>query len=72
MKHNMETELANRVMEYLLQEVNKTNWTFFSLPKVQKEFKGIDIRDALNELSRNGYIRKREGMNNVLIEVVRD
>lgn len=58
------------VKEYLNQKYKKTKWSFIDLLEVLNEF-GEDGREQLNQLVRDGYIQKRKGANNPVIEILK-
>lgn len=62
--------MKNKILNHLLAHYKKTKWTFVSIGNLQSIF-GKDIRAPLNELWQEGYIEKREGVNQPLIELIK-
>lgn len=62
----MKTTLLN----YFLSTYSLTGWAFFGMNHIRIHF-GSDIRDALNELYKEGWIRKRPGANVDIIELIK-
>lgn len=58
------------ILKYLLKNYSLTGWPFFGMNHIRNKF-GHDTRDALNELYKDGYIRKRRGANVDIVELVR-
>lgn len=62
------------VEQYLQAVYNTKKWPFISLIQVFNELKGLqtkeETRAELNELVQAGKIRKREGINGDLIEII--
>lgn len=56
------------ILSYLQSEYAKTKWPFFSLTIILNKFK--DGRSELNKLAKDGHIKRREGMNCLLIELI--
>lgn len=54
--------------EYLSGEYARTKWQFTPIAKLKRMFS--DWRDQLNVLARLGIVRKREGVNDDLVELI--
>ncbi len=61
-------QLSNDIWEYLTHKYEKTRWEFSPLSELTCKF-GQNISPALNHLFRQGKIKKRLGINGVLIEI---
>lgn len=59
------------ILSYLQSEYAKTKWPFFSLPQILNKF-GEEGRSELNKLTKAGQIKRREGMNCWLIELINE
>lgn len=57
------------VENYLKEKYNKTKWPFFSLPEILQLF-GEQGRAELNQLRKQGKVKRRQGANNPLIELL--
>ena len=57
------------VKEYLYQEYKRTNWCFFNSRTIINKFRE-NGRNELNELLSDGYIKKTEGANNPIVEII--
>lgn len=68
----MTQELSPKILSHMEKIYAQTNWPFFSMVDLQNIFRKQDIKPALNELRKEGLIRRREGMNTVLIELIKD
>jgi hypothetical protein len=55
-------------LQYYLSTYSVTGWPFFGMNIVRIKF-GHNTRDALNQLFKDGYIRKRPGANVDIIEI---
>lgn len=58
------------VLSYLQNEYSASKWPFFSLVEILNKF-GESGRKELNQLAKEGKVRKREGMNVKLIELLK-
>jgi len=62
--------MKDKILNHLLSHYKKTGWTFVSMGYLQRIF-GDKIREHLNELWQEGYVQKREGVNQPLIELIK-
>lgn len=58
-----------QILTYLKESYQKTGWPFIAIVEVTNSF-GPGSKDCLNELSREGLIRKRIGINSDLAELL--
>lgn len=56
------------LLDSMFGTYKRTKFPFFSLMKLKREF-GNDVVKELNILASNGYVRKREGANEALVEL---
>ncbi|HLO59024.1 MAG TPA: hypothetical protein VK172_14895 [Lentimicrobium sp.] len=61
------TECKQAILNYLKQQFDASKWPFFGFVQLKKQF-GKNTRDALNALRTEGIIRRREGINDIIIE----
>lgn len=57
------------ILSYLQSEYAKTKWPFFSLTQILNKFRE-EGRSELNKLAKDGHIKRREGINCWLIELI--
>jgi hypothetical protein len=55
------------VHDYIQEKYNRTKWNFIPLVEILNKF-GESARDELNELRKQGLIKRREGGNGPVIE----
>lgn len=55
------------ILDHMRTQYAKTQWPYFGLNTLIILF-GPGTREALNEIHKNGIIKKREGLNQTLIE----
>ena len=67
------TEITEKLKNYLLGRVKTTGWNFIPIHEITSYF-GSDasVRDCLNDLRKQGIVRKRTGGNYDLIEIIID
>lgn len=63
-----------QIMKYLKKEYERTGFSFFSMVNLTRHFecKKSDLLPALGELRSEGKIRRRRGLNTVLIEYLKE
>jgi len=61
--------MANEILSYLQQRYKKTGFRFFSIIHLRNKF-GQSVANDLNTLYKQGYIKKQEGANAPLIELI--
>ena len=61
--------MKDKILDYLTERYESTGWKYINILDVRKKF-GNDIAADLNELRDEGKIRRREGPNNPLIEIL--
>lgn len=57
------------ILTYLKESYSKTRWPFTYLVEITNRFK-TGSKDCLNELAKEGIIRKRKGINSDLVELL--
>lgn len=62
--------MKSELLQYFLETYSLTGWPFFGMNKIRLKF-GHDTKNALNELYKEGYIRKRPGANVDLVELIK-
>jgi hypothetical protein len=62
--------LKQQILTYLIDHYNKTKWPFFIQVELRNTF-GNDVATHLNELREEGYIRRAEGPNCPLVELIK-
>lgn len=60
--------MTSEVLAYLQQRYKQTGWRFFSLMHLKNKF-GQSVGNDLNNLYKQGYIVKKEGVNTPIIEL---
>ena len=60
----------NEILLHLRSEYSKNPFPFFTVVELKNKFKEGTL-DMLNELNKNGFIRKREGINGKLVELLK-
>ena len=60
----------NDIHKYLIETWTLTGWPFFGITHLKNKF-GTTANRQLHELSRNGIIKKREGANTDLVELIK-
>lgn len=58
------------ILSHLQSEYSKNPFPFFTTVEITNRFKE-DTQAQLNELRENGFIRRREGINGILIELLK-
>lgn len=62
--------MKDKILKYLLDHHRKTKFNFVNYRKLQLKF-GDNIRGVLNELYKEGWIEKREGINTPIVELIK-
>lgn len=62
---------SDDIRDYLESCFKTTGFRFMPLTRLCKQFPGTDFKKVLNELRKDGYIQRREGANDVLIEWIK-
>jgi hypothetical protein len=62
--------MTKTILEYLQTEYNKTKWPYFNLLTLTAMFGEDNARKALNELWEMDVIRKRQGVNHDIVELI--
>ncbi|MGM0532602.1 MAG: hypothetical protein ACQER7_14740 [Bacteroidota bacterium] len=63
--------MKEKILNHLLSHYKKTGWNFVGLAHLRVIFGDEGLKEALNELWQEGYIEKREGVNQPLIELIK-
>lgn len=58
------------LLQYFLETYSLTGWPFFGMKHIRNKF-GHDTKDALNELFKEGWIRKRPGGSVDVVELIK-
>lgn len=61
------------ILEYLYLEYSRTKWAYFNLNRVRYKFGGEEkCRKELNDLFHEGKIKRVDGINGYLIQLLTD
>lgn len=64
--------LEDSILEYLEQRYKKTKFQFIPLHELTTYFgEDIDLKPALNALRKKNLIKRREGGNYILVEIIK-
>jgi hypothetical protein len=59
------------IRDYLESCFKTTGFKFMPLRRLYNQFPDTDFKKVLNKLRKDGYIQRREGANDILIEWVK-
>ena len=62
--------MKDGILKYMLDYHRKTKFNFVNLRTLENKF-GRETRSALNELFKEGWIAKREGINSPIVELIK-